>query len=120
MTKILTLLLLLCKTCLPSNTSGGSQQYSSETVYVTNVPNIALISTKIVSANKARLGMIIYNNSTNSIYLCAASPCSSASSLFAIVPTYASYPLTAVQYTGEIYGIRNAGSGNVVVTEFIQ
>lgn len=92
---------------------------NSDTVVIT-APNVALISVLVAAANPNRKSIRLYNNSTNSVYLCAvASGASSATNLFAIVATFAAFEFNTVNYRGPISAIRNAGTGAVVVTEFI-
>jgi hypothetical protein len=79
---------------------------------------ITTASVKIISANPARLGLILYNNSANSVYICLGQAANSSNSLTFILPTFQHLVLpTSPIYTGDIYGIRNAGTGTVVSTE---
>lgn len=92
------------------------------TATVSVSPVITTSSVKIVNANPARKALVLYNNSANSVYLSTATPATSGTNLFYILPTFTQVSLTQLMpntvYTGAIYGIRNAGTGSVVVTEF--
>lgn len=96
-----------------------SNDRNSDTVVITST-NVLLVSALVAVANPNRKGMRIYNNSANSVYICAvAAGASSATNLFAIVPTFAAFEFSSINYRGPVSAIRNAGSGTVIVTEFI-
>jgi hypothetical protein len=77
-------------------------------------------STKILDANPARIGLRIWNNSGNSGYLSYGEAASSATPT-AIVASFASFvEMGPVVYTGEIYAIRNAGSGAFTSWEYLR
>lgn len=80
---------------------------------------VATSAVQIIGSNPTRKGMKLYNNSANSVYVSAGvPPCNSSSTLFAIIPTFANYDFSTTLYIGSLCAIRNAGTGNVVVTEF--
>lgn len=84
---------------------------------ITISPLITTVSLVVVAANAARVGLILYNNSANSVYLKFASVCTSSTCTL-ILATFAQYVMLGpVVYTGVISGIRNAGTGSLVVTE---
>src|SRR6266403_820089 len=90
----------------------------SDATTVTSV-NVATSSVQLIGANPNRKGMRIYNNSSNSIYLTSVSPANSGTNLFAIVATFTAFEFNNILYRGPVYGIRNAGTGAVITTEFI-
>ncbi len=84
---------------------------------ITISPSILLVSQLIIAANPDRKGLIIYNNSANSVYLAYGSPASSSTNMTRILPTFTQFIMEVPIYTGPIYGIRNAGSGTCLVTQ---
>jgi len=92
------------------------------TATVSVSPVITTVSTLIIAANAARLGLILFNQSANSIYLSTKTPAVASTTTFYILPTFTQVSigfLTPGQiYTGAIYGIRNSGTGTVICTEF--
>lgn len=78
---------------------------------------ITTSSVKIIAANADRVGLILYNNSANSVYIALGSAANSNTNMSFIVPTFTSLVLPQPIYTGDIYGIRNAGTGAVILTE---
>jgi hypothetical protein len=83
---------------------------------------IAATSVLIIPANPNRKGFTIYNNSTNSLYICIQNP-AVAANLIDFCGSNAG-PTSVVKwlgpgvYTGAIYGIRNAGVGGICGWEF--
>ncbi len=98
---------------VPNNPAGA---LNWTTVAVTSSATITTSCVQIVGANSLRKWIKLYNNSSNSVYLSLMPNCNSSTTLFAIVPTFANYDMS-VNWQGAIYGIRNAGTGNVVATE---
>lgn len=87
----------------------GSYTYTST--------NVLLVSVQIAAANPNRRGFIIFNNSSNSVYVSFANP-AVASAAVRIIATFTSWEVLApICYTGALYAIRNAGSGAVSVWE---
>lgn len=82
------------------------------------ITSVLLVSVQIVAANPNRKALRIWNNSSNSVYVCTESPALSNRPI-EIITTFTSKGLPDVNYTGALYAIRNSGSGNVVVTEFL-
>ncbi len=74
-------------------------------------------SVLVVPANPNRIGLILYNNSANSIYLMYGQKANSANAMTRILATFAQFVMEAPIYTGDIWATRNAGSGNVLATE---
>ncbi len=86
---------------------------------VASIVTIGTSSGIIVNSNSSRLGFMIYNNSANSGYFTFGTHSSSNSCSF-IVATFANFSWTApMSYTGPIACVRNAGTGTVIVTEFL-
>lgn len=77
----------------------------------------ANVSTVVAANNPDRLGLILWNNSSNSAYIAFESVASSASPV-AIVATFTSWahPPGAI-YTGPVSMIRNAGTGGATAWE---
>lgn len=94
-------------------TTGASAGKATITVSAT----ITTSSVKIISANPNRIGLILYNNSANSVYLALGSAANSSTNMTFILATFAHLILPSPIYTGDIYGIRNSGTGIVIATE---
>jgi hypothetical protein len=71
---------------------------------------------QIVPANPNRIGLILYNNSANSIYIRYGSPGTSATCT-TVIATFAQWVMPQPIYTGALTACRNAGTGNVIYTE---
>lgn len=73
----------------------------------------------VVYANKRRQGLTIYNNSSNSVYI-TFGPVSNGSTCTRILATFTQFDMLGPAiYRGEISAIRNAGSGALVITEYL-
>lgn len=92
-------------------------KFFASTAVISASPSITTSSAQIIGANANRKGLILYNNSANSVYIAYTSPANSSTNMTAIVATFAQWVMTFPIYTGAIYGIRNAGSGTVLATE---
>jgi hypothetical protein len=82
-------------------------------------PVITTASKVIAPANNRRLGLILYNQSANSVYISFTAVGDSATTLCAIIPSFQSWTMQKPIYQGVISGIRNSGTGTVVVTELV-
>ncbi len=93
-------------------------RFSSTTATVTTSAAIPVTPSAvlIVAANANRKGLIVYNNSGNSIYIKYGSA-GTASVLTRILATFANFTMEQPIYTGDLYATRNAGAGSAVVTE---
>lgn len=81
-------------------------------------PSITSAGQLVIAANPNRVGLVLYNNSANSVYLALGSAANSNTNMTFIVATFAHLILPVPIYTGAIYGIRNgAGVGTVISTE---
>lgn len=78
---------------------------------------VATSNVKILSANANRKGLIVYNNSANSGYVAYGQAANSNTSMSRILATFAQFVMEAPIYTGDIYAIRNAGTGTFLCTE---
>jgi hypothetical protein len=86
---------------------------------VTVSASVAQVSTVIAQANPNRKFFLLYNNASNSAYITYGSS-SSGASCSAIVAGFSNYSAPyGINYTGPLAAIRNAGSGTIVLTEFI-
>lgn len=74
-------------------------------------------SVKVVAANARRVGLLLYNNSANSVYIKYGSAGDTGNDMTVIIPTFATWMMPTPVYTGILYGKRNAGTGSVVATE---
>ncbi len=92
-----------------------AQPYVSATIITT--ASILLVSQKVLDVNAARKGLIIYNNSTNSVYIAFDSTVNSGTHMTAIIPTFAQWIAPTPCYTGAVAAIRNAGNGALFITE---
>ena len=101
-------------------TSGDAVAYTANTPYASS--NITTVSgtgsVLIMNDNPNRKGFMLYNNSSNSIYIVFGATASS-NACSAIIASFTQFIFMS-PYVGKISGIRNAGTGNVIVTEFIQ
>src|SRR4051812_41942107 len=81
-------------------------------------PVVVNVSQVVVPRNPGRKGLVIYNNSANSVYLAFAETANSSTKMTLIIPTFAHWVATIPIYTGPIAAIRNgAGTGNLLITE---
>ena len=80
-------------------------------------PVITTVGQKIVSANSSRKGLILFNNSSNSVYVALGSAANSANNMTFIMATFSHLILPMPIYLGDVFGIRNAGTGTVLSTE---
>ncbi len=95
-----------------------SQGYYQSSAVAKTSTNVVLVSVKIAEANPNRKGFIIFNNSANSVYVSLTGP-AVAATCTRLIATYAAWEwLYPIAYTGEIYAIRNSGTGQVTVWEF--
>lgn len=78
---------------------------------------ITTSAVKIIAANPNRKGLILYNNSANSVYLKYGAAGNGGTDMTAILATFNQFVMPLPIFTGEIWGIRNAGTGQVVATE---
>jgi hypothetical protein len=91
---------------------------SSKTL-VTTSPNVLLVPIKIIGQNDNRVGFMLYNNSANSAYITYGAANGSSTCSF-ILATFTQYVhMATIWWTGELYAVRNAGSGSIIITEFI-
>lgn len=96
--------------------------YSFKTATKFTANPAANTSADLIPANPLRRGMTIYNNSTNSLYVCIEKP-AVAANLIGFCATNAG-PTSLISffgpgiYTGLITCIRNAGTGGVTAWEF--
>lgn len=83
----------------------------------TMTSSVGTVSTLISDKNANRKGLIIWNNSSNSCYICFAPTANSANCTY-IIPTFQS--LTFINpYVGELSVIRNAGTGVCTLWELV-
>lgn len=80
-------------------------------------PVITTTSQLILAANPLRKGLILYNNSANSVYVALGSAANSSTNMTFILATFAHLIFPSPIYLGAIYGIRNSGTGTVLSTE---
>lgn len=78
---------------------------------------ITTVTSQIVAANPLRRGLFIYNNSANSIYISYSTTASSSTKLTIILATFATWTMPYPIYTGALSAVRNAGTGNALITE---
>jgi hypothetical protein len=91
---------------------------TSDVATITISPVITNTSKLVIAANPLRKGLILYNNSANSVYLALGSAANSSTNMTYILATFAHLIFPAPIYTGAVYGIRNgAGTGTVLATE---
>lgn len=96
----------------------ADSNYFANKATITQSPVITTTSQLIIGASSYRIGLILYNNSANSVYISFGSPANSATNMSLIVATFTHWTMVQPIFMGPIYGIRNAGTGTVLVTEF--
>lgn len=81
--------------------------------------SVAQTSVKVIGTNPFRAGLMIYNNGANSCYVNFGQT-ASGSTCSVIIPTFTTWTwnLPGCIFHGDIFAIRNAGSGTLIVTEF--
>ena len=84
---------------------------------ITASPTITTTSTLILPANPKRVGLILWNQSANSVYVAFAENGNSSTKMTLIIGAYSSWVMQGPIYRGPISGIRNSGTGPVVATE---
>lgn len=83
-------------------------------------PVVTTTSQLLIAANPNRIGLLMYNNSANSIYIAYGAAANSANKMSRILATFTQFAMEPPIYTGPIYGIRNSGTGTVLVTELTE
>ncbi len=80
--------------------------------------SVGTTSLIVCAANPNRLGLFIYNNSSNSAYINFGAVANSGTAMVVLIPTFSTYSMPGpVIYTGQISAIRNSGSGILMCTE---
>lgn len=83
---------------------------------MTTTASVGTTSVLVLQKNRYRRGLVIYNNSSNSVYVSFSTTANSANKMTAIIPTFNQW--TAPEfYIGPVSAIRNAGSGVLMITE---
>jgi hypothetical protein len=90
---------------------------SAANATVAATPTVATTSVLLIDTNLHRKGLLIYNNSANTIYIAYSTTASSATKMTLPIATFATWNMPLPIYTGPIAGIRNSGSGTCMVTE---
>jgi hypothetical protein len=91
------------------------QSAANATVIAT--PSVTTTTVQLIDANPQRKGLMIYNNSANTVYIAYSATASSSVRMTLPIATFATWNMPSPIYTGPISGIRNAGSGTCMVTE---
>lgn len=96
----------------------NSMVYTSAKTTVS--PSVATVSVQLIGTNDSRRFFMLYNNSANSCYI-NFNQAASSNTCSVIIPTFAtwSWPSSVAFYTGPVTAIRNAGTGTIIVTEFL-
>lgn len=126
----LTKILNLLNACLVKLTSIDSKQLSVDPIYRTSTCKKTTLASAdfpaatdilLAPANPNRRGFIIYNNSTNSMYIGVASPATTGNQIGQCGSNASSAAhfsmLDAVCYTGALYVKRNSGTGSAWIVE---
>lgn len=96
---------------------------TSDTVLVTASATITTVAVKIIGANPNRKGLSLYNNSSNSVYLRLGGAGNGGTNMSFILATFNQISISqlfpGIVWTGEVWGIRNSGTGVVVATELL-
>lgn len=87
---------------------------------IITTPAVVNVSQLVLPANSSRRGLIIYNNSANSVYLAFDTICNSGNRMTLIIATFNQWVMPLPIYTGPIAAIRNgAGTGVLMITELV-
>ena len=88
--------------------------------YLKTSTPVVTASIKIANINKNRKGFVVFNNSSNSVYITYGETAVAATCtrILATFNQFESFSTTC--WTGEMYAIRNSGSGQVTVWEFME
>lgn len=93
----------------------------SNAATLTASATITTVAVKIIGVNANRKGLSFYNNSANSVYLKLGAAGNAGTDMSFILATFAHLSINALfpglNWTGEVWGIRNAGTGAVIATE---
>lgn len=73
----------------------------------------------ITQANWQRKALYLYNNSANTVYISFSTSANSNTNMTLPITTFTTWTMLTPIYCGPISGIRNAGTGTVLVTELI-
>lgn len=73
----------------------------------------------LAESNPERVGMIIYNIPAGSLYIAYGSTASSATFVTHRIAADSTWVMPPPIYLGPISGVRNSGTGTVIVTELI-
>lgn len=103
-------------TWIPWGGTAGGGGSTSSSATLTNVSSSAT-SVTILSSNASRKGAIVYNDSTQVLFLKFGSTASSSSFTYRLGPGETWEMASIVVYTGVIDGIWAAANGNARVTE---
>ncbi len=105
------------QTATAGNTNNYNLAIAAVGCTIISTASVGLTSMQVMSSNSKRMGLIVYNNSANSVYLAFDTFCASATHMTMIIPTFAQWFMTAPTYCGPISAVRNAGSGILMITE---
>lgn len=99
--------------------AGSATSAGVDSAVITTSPAFGNISTLITIANPNRKGALIWNNGSNSAYICYA-PTANSSACTDIIPSFTSWKMPQPCYRGQISAIRNVTTlGTLVITELI-
>lgn len=100
------------------STAGANTVPTAVVPIITAVP-VTTQSVVVLAANPNRKGLVIYNNSANSVYMRFDVTVTGATCT-RILATYAQWDMVGpTVYQGPIAAIRNSGSGNLIITELV-
>lgn len=98
-----------------------SDQFASKAKITASASIGTTQSVLIAPANQGRVGAILWNNSSNSVYVAFAATGDTGNNMTVIIAAFSSWVMpNNPAYTGPISGKRNAGSGSVVITELLR
>lgn len=91
----------------------------SDSATFTTTNAITNSSQQILAANPNRKGIMIYNNSSNSVYITLQGPASGTGCHLILAAFATWFSPGPVIWRGPLYAIRNAGSGALNIVEFL-
>ncbi len=92
-------------------------KFSGSAAVMTTTASITNVSQVVLQPNQNRTGLIIYNNSSNSVYIAFDTSANSGNHMTLIIPTFTQWVMPMPVYAGAISAIRNSGSGVLMITE---
>lgn len=78
---------------------------------------VTTVSALVKISNPNRVGLYIYNNSANTVYINFGATANSNTNMVLPIATFATWVMPIPIYYGQISAIRNTGTGTLLITE---